>query len=252
MKHDKELQSPIEQERINNLISIIPKGYSTLLDIGARDGYISNLLSPFFRKVTALDLEKPRLAEENIITVKGDVTNLEFPDNSFDVTLCTEVLEHIPPELLSNACNEIVRVAKSFVVIGVPYKQDIRYGRTTCSFCRGENPPWGHVNIFDVNKLERLFRSLRLESKSFLGKSGWGKTNLFSALLMDLAGNPWGVYDREQRCLHCGRKVIPLLSENRNVLEKVCSKIAYLLNTLQTFFTPSCPTWVHIVFKKPQ
>lgn len=28
-------QKPTEQERINNLISIIPKGYSTVLDVGA-------------------------------------------------------------------------------------------------------------------------------------------------------------------------------------------------------------------------
>jgi hypothetical protein len=252
MKHDKELESPIEQERINSLISIIPKGYSTLLDIGARDGYISNLVSPFFRKVTALDLEKPRLGKENIIAVKGDVTCLEFEDNSFDVVLCTEVLEHISPKLLNKACSEIIRVAKNFVVIGVPYKQDVRCSRTTCSYCKGKNPPWGHVNSFDQSRLKDLFRPLCLESVYFIGKGGWGRTNLFSALLMDLAGNPWGVYDRGQCCLHCGRKVIPLLSENRNVLEKVCSKIAYLLNSFQAFFIASCPTWVHIVFKKPQ
>jgi hypothetical protein len=78
MEDDKKLLSLLEQERINNLISIIPKEYSTLLDIGARDGYISSLLSPYFKKVTALDLEKPRLAKENIIAVKGDVTHLEF------------------------------------------------------------------------------------------------------------------------------------------------------------------------------
>ena len=250
MEDDKKLLSLLEQERINSLINIIPKGFSTLLDIGARDGYISNLLSPYFKKVTALDLEKPRTAKENIITVKGDVTQMEFPDNSFDVILCTEVLEHISPKLVDKACNEIMRVAKNFVVIGVPYKQDTRYGRTTCYSCKGKNPPWGHVNSFNEDKLKKLFGPLFLESISFVGRGGWGKTNVFSVLLMDLAGNPWGAYDQEQFCLRCGKKLIPFLPDNRNVFQKVCSKVAYLLNNIYVHFTLSGPTWVHMVFKK--
>ncbi len=248
MEYDKELFSLLEQERINNLIEIIPKGYSTLLDIGARDGYISSLLTPYFKGVTALDMEKPCLAKGNIVAVKGNATNLEFPDDSFDVILCTEVLEHISPRLLNKACNEMIRVARNFVVIGVPYKQDLRSGRTTCSYCRRKNPPWGHVNSFDQDKLKELFEPLRLESLSFVGKCAWKKTNAFSTFLMDLAGNPWGTYNQKETCLHCGRKLIQ--RNHRNVLQKVLSRIAYLISNTQAYFTPSGPTWIHMVFKK--
>jgi len=41
----------------------------------------------------------------------GDVLALPFPDGSFDVLICSEVMEHIPNELL--ALSELSRVVKS-------------------------------------------------------------------------------------------------------------------------------------------
>jgi hypothetical protein len=228
----------------------MPRGLSTLLDVGARNGYISSLLTSYFKTVTALDLEKPDLNNENIFCFRGDVTQLEFPDDSFDVTLCCEVLEHIPPKLLSKACEEIIRVSRHFIVIGVPYKQDLRCGRTTCLSCKRKNPPWGHVNSFNEDKVKKLFRLLSLESVSFVGKGGWGKTNVMSVLLMDIAGNPWGTYDQEEICLRCGRKLLP--AANRNLFQKICSKLAFLLNRMQAYFYPPEPIWMHMVFKKVQ
>ena len=37
--------------------------------------------------------------------MRGDVTQLEFPNDSFDVVFCTEVLEHVAA--LQKACFEI-------------------------------------------------------------------------------------------------------------------------------------------------
>ena len=62
-----------------------------------------------------------------------DVTQLTFEDMSFDALMSLEVLEHVPA--VERACKEIARVARHEVVIGVPYKQDTRLGRTKCSNC---------------------------------------------------------------------------------------------------------------------
>jgi ubiquinone/menaquinone biosynthesis C-methylase UbiE len=121
-----------EQSRTADILANVPKGYSTVLDIGARDGYISNLLTRDFDAVTALDLEEPQVSNEKVVAVKGNITKLDFPDNAFDVVVCTEVLEHIPAHLLEQACKETSRVAKYAVLVGVPYKQDRRVGATHC------------------------------------------------------------------------------------------------------------------------
>ena len=135
-----------EQERIRNLIDLIPKGDASLLDAGARDGRLSVLLADHFESVTALDQKNPAVCHRKVISVQGDITSLKFPDNSFDSVMCTEVLEHIPERSLERACSELRRVAKKHLLIGVPYRQDLRVARTTCYLCGKKNPPWGHVN----------------------------------------------------------------------------------------------------------
>ncbi len=240
-------ESAREKERINNLMNLMPHGYSNILEIGARDGYITRLLSEYFEEVTALDLQKPNIDISNVITVKGDVTNLEFPDNYFDVVLCAEVLEHIPTKLLKKACDEITRVAKYDIVIGVPYKQDIRNGRTTCIKCGGVNPPWGHVNIFDEQKLKELFCDVKFVSKNLVGKEK-DKTNIISAFLMNLAGNPWGTYNQEETCIYCDSKLV--VPAETTLFQKIFAKTAYIIKRVQSIFTTKSPIWIHAIFRK--
>jgi len=240
-------ESAREKERINNLMNQIPHGYSNILEIGARDGYITRLLSDYFEEVTALDLQKPNIDISNVITVKGDVTNLEFPDNYFDVVLCAEVLEHIPTKLLKKACDEIARVAKYAIVIGVPYKQDIRNGRTTCIKCGGVNPPWGHVNIFDEQKLKELFCDVEFVSKNLVGKEK-DKTNIVSAFLMNLAGNPWGTYNQEETCIYCDSKLVA--PAETTLFRQIFAKTAYIIKRIQSIFITKSPIWIHATFRK--
>jgi 2-polyprenyl-3-methyl-5-hydroxy-6-metoxy-1,4-benzoquinol methylase len=68
--------SQSEQNRVGDLISLLPTGGKSVLDIGARDGYISRLLAAHYLKVTALDLEQPVISHERIECVKGDITKL--------------------------------------------------------------------------------------------------------------------------------------------------------------------------------
>ena len=76
-------------------MQLVPSGYSTVLDAGARDGYYSKLLVNKFAHVTALDLHKPSIVHDRVHCLEGDITSLNFADRSFDVVLCSEVLEHV-------------------------------------------------------------------------------------------------------------------------------------------------------------
>lgn len=238
---------PEEKERIADLLKIVPKQRQTILDIGARDGYITELLTKYFKSVTALDLIKPTFTIPNVEVVKGDVTCLDYPYNEFDVVFCAEVLEHIPQHLLTVACDEITRVARHEVVIGVPFNQDTRAGKTTCHHCGCVNPPWGHINSFTEAKLKGLFSSLECITTSYSG-NGTEKTNAISAQLMNIAGNPWGTYEQEEPCIQCGEKL--LVPDANSVLQRVCSKTAVLLNKVQLCFVHPSPLWVHMVFRK--
>ncbi len=239
-------ESQAEQERIHQLFGLVRAG-GVALDIGARDGYISIMLADYFSKVTALDLEKPIINHPSIECIKGNVCSLPFPDSMFDLVLCTEVLEHIPTGLLLQACNEITRVAKRDVIIGVPYKQDTRLGRTTCYTCGGENPPWGHVNTFDEEKINIIFQDLNTKQISFVGTT-YSRTNFLSAFLMNFSGNPYGTYSQEESCIHCNSKLKP--PPERKLIQKIATRIAVTLNHTQSKFIMPQPNWVHVLLSK--
>lgn len=236
-----------ERERVADLMGLLPSNIETALDVGARDGFISKLLAERFSSVTSLDLEKPSVDHERIHCVRGDVTALDFHDASFDLILCTEVLEHIPTKMLGKACNELSRVSNRYVLIGVPYKQDIRVGRTTCRACGKKNPPWGHVNSFDESRLRRLFPAYEVANKSFAGTADTG-TNFLSCLLMDMAGNPYGTYSQHEPCVYCGAALKS--PPERNLLGKVLTRAAFYARYAQTPLLKRHPNWIHVLLEK--
>jgi len=240
---------PSEQSRIGDLLNLLPDEGGSALDVGARDGYISALLTRSFQTVTALDLIKPDIKHDQIRCVGGDVTALEFPDDSFDLVLCTEVLEHLPRDRVRKACSELSRVTKSYLLVGVPYKQDIRVGRTTCSRCRKINPPWGHINAFDEDRLRLLFPDLVEKKSSYVGEND-ASTNSISAFLLDVAGNPYGTYADGEVCGHCGAKLET--PPPRNLVQKIITKCAYYLdNVNKALCVPQVhANWIHILFLK--
>jgi SAM-dependent methyltransferase len=235
--------SPQEILRETSLMGLAGSG-ERALDIGVRDGYYSSLLLRRYRHVTALDLERPNVPGcEN---VAGDVRHLQFADRSFDLVFCAEVLEHVPgPE---GAAREIARVSCGRVLIGVPYKQDIRVGRVTCQECGRAAPPWGHINRFDEGRLQRMFPEMRLERIEFVGPRHASVTSAVAAWLMDRAGNPWGTYDQQERC-ECGTKYQPLAV--RDLKSKALAALAHRMNKAQSAFARPHATWVHALFIRP-
>lgn len=239
--------SASEKARVSDLMSLLPEGGCSVLDIGARDGFISRLLADHFSMVTALDLEQPSIEHERIQCVKGDITALTFANASFNLVFCAEVLEHIPTHLLKTACRELARVSKEYVLIGVPYKQDIRVGRSTCGSCGKVNPPWGHVNTFDENSVSELFPEFTVARQSFVGETD-EQTNMLSCALMDLAGNPYGTYSQEEPCIHCGANLTG--PPERKLWQKVLTKTAFMGMSAQKLFLKPHPNWTHVLLRK--
>lgn len=92
-----------------------------LLDAGSGTGWFSRRAVELGARVTSLDVGEKILNEVkkkcDTIRVVGDVTNLKFPDRSFDCIVSTEVIEHTPDP--AKAIKEMSRVIKKGGVLAL-------------------------------------------------------------------------------------------------------------------------------------
>ncbi|MBN2284751.1 MAG: class I SAM-dependent methyltransferase [Deltaproteobacteria bacterium] len=91
------------------------------------------------------------------VVMQSDITKLPFPDESFDIVICSEVLEHIPEH--EKAVREIIRVLKpgKSLVVTVP-----RYFPERICWALSEDyhtEKGGHVRIYRKKELINLLES---------------------------------------------------------------------------------------------
>ena len=239
--------SQAEQARTRDLLRLTPASGAVALDVGARDGHFSRLLAERFGRVIALDLSRPDIDHPRVECVAGNACDLALEDDSVDFVFCAEVLEHVPTPMLARACGELERVCRGTLLIGVPYRQDLRVGRTTCGTCQRTNPPWGHVNRFDEGTLAALFPRCRVGSVSFVGETSEG-TNALSAWLMDLAGNPYGTYNQEEPCVHCGHRLLP--PPPRTLPRKVLTRLGIWARDAGSLGRQPRGNWIHMALHR--
>lgn len=122
-----------------------------VLEVGVGEGEVTGRLAQRWPEATfcGLDLPDDELASNwtggGFTPLFGDIGRLPFPDDTFDLVLAIEVLEHVPyPEL---ALAEIERVARRDVVVSVPREPiwcaaNLARGKYVRAF--GNTP--GHIN----------------------------------------------------------------------------------------------------------
>lgn len=100
-----------------------------VLDAGCGEGYGSYLLAGAAAKVTGIDVSqeaighaKEKYVRQNLEYQVMDAINMDFMDDSFDVIVCFQVIEHLNNTL--KFLTEIKRVLKKngYAIIGTPNK----------------------------------------------------------------------------------------------------------------------------------
>ncbi|MCX5641693.1 MAG: class I SAM-dependent methyltransferase [Candidatus Omnitrophica bacterium] len=148
----------------NRLDSIVDKFPSHInlkvLDAGCGEGHlierlkIKNKSTYYGIDITGIALQKAKAkAPEAILTI-GDISNLPFESEFFDVVICTEVLEHIPN--YEKAIGEMKRVLKKKGTLIITFPNEILW--TISRFLLGRHPVRvpDHVNFFTFTRIARL------------------------------------------------------------------------------------------------
>lgn len=101
-----------------------------LLDAGCSDGEFFFRMDEQYRFAVGLDHNpealqtlKERLPQESVQVMQGDICNLSFSDDTFDVVCCLETLEHVYD--MPKAVQELHRVLKKGgkIIITVPIER---------------------------------------------------------------------------------------------------------------------------------
>ena len=120
--------SDIEFSLLMKLMSPLSKG--SLLDVGCGTGHFSRLFAQTGFGVTGIDPDSKALSfaeslDSQVRYVKGDVTELPFPDKAFDVCCAVTSLCFVSEPV--RALEEMWRVSRRGVILGLLNRHSLLY-----------------------------------------------------------------------------------------------------------------------------
>jgi SAM-dependent methyltransferase len=140
----------------------------SVLEVGCGSAGIAQYLK---RRVTGLEPGFRGPTSEWLNPVTGDLLDLPFPPEHFDIVLCVDIIERLPPPSRKRALAELVRVAKEKVILSCPCDLFATEGERSLAEVFRETslgvPPWlaDHVGpgLPDVGDMIELIMATGLE-----------------------------------------------------------------------------------------
>ncbi|MCP5023112.1 MAG: class I SAM-dependent methyltransferase [bacterium] len=131
-----------------------------VLDAGAGDGSLVRSIRAAGATVLGVDL-----APKSDDIEEGDLTELRFKDGEFDTVYCSEVIEHVSPEMTQTILGELVRVLSTggHLVLTTPFREDLESSLVTCPGCELSFHRWGHQQTFCEEDFAELAKRLGLQ-----------------------------------------------------------------------------------------
>ena len=165
----------LDANRVVVILESVPQEVRTILDVGIGGGYIyRELKNDKNLKCYGMDIsaELVKRARDKSICI-GDVKSIPFKENSFDLVLAADLLEHVDEESFKDSISELVRVTKKYILINSPYKGTVSWAVTFCNRCKKDFNIYGHTRSVDMKLIRDSFPGNRFEvlhTKTFGGK----------------------------------------------------------------------------------
>lgn len=165
------LSDPSNQRRVNEVAKLVPADVRTLIDVGCGNGAFGHQLMKQRPDIviTGVDRSKSALAHVEFEKLQASIDAIPVQDRSFDCATCLQVIEHLPVDVYTRAISELRRIARTYIIIGVPYDEDIEANSTTCPSCRTRFNVDLHLSRFDEERMRTLLPGFRLIRSIFPG-----------------------------------------------------------------------------------
>jgi SAM-dependent methyltransferase len=140
-------------------VDMIPTDCESLVDVGCGNGAFIALAEQARTGVRMVGVEPSGVALDHrwcaAPVVRGFISNLPFPDRSFDLVASMAVLEHVPRQDVGKAVAELIRISRRYILLDLPYRE-LRT-RIRCDECGCGFDPQLHLRSYDPSDIQQLF-----------------------------------------------------------------------------------------------
>jgi SAM-dependent methyltransferase len=230
----------LSELKYNELLKLIPADTTEILDIGCGDGRVTNRLGEKWR-VCGVDFSPVALEGVQTEKICASCDALPVEDNSFDMVLSSEMLEHLDDTVLRKTVNEFKRVAKRYILVSVPSRETLLRRLVKCPKCKKTFHAHGHVQSFSEADLGALFGPEFTPLKEFIGGPPTREGNAWLVRIKHNLADYWFDPGAWRQCPHCGNETFP---KQRNSL------LSKTLNLADRFLSPSRPYWLYMLLER--
>lgn len=191
------------KEKIRILLKIMPPDVKTIVDLGCGDGTITNILGGKY-EVLGVDISQEALKHVQTKTLCASAEHTGLPDKCADLVLSSEVLEHLSEPNLTLSINEIMRLARKYVIITCPFSEKLRRRFTKCGSCGTEHHIYWHVNTFGPFDIQKRFPGYAIRHLALCGPLEQPTFDILSYAKNKLASSWFGYEGCTPQCTKCG------------------------------------------------
>jgi hypothetical protein len=135
-----------------SLRAILPVEAESIVDVGCGHGWVSQRIPPFHR-VVCVDTSMEIMRDVVRPKVCGSILDLPLGEGSVDMTMATDVIEHLTPEERRQAAAELDRVTRDYVYLQTPHNEALEISTIRCRSCAHEWHLNFHKDCFTAEKL---------------------------------------------------------------------------------------------------
>ena len=242
---------PQDKPRVETILRLWPGGVDSLLDVGAGDGRITNVIAGRAHLAVAQDISSGGLRRVAVsaLPVQGTSDRLPYRNGAFDLVMCAEVIEHLPDEVLRRTVAEAARVSRRYILVTTPFEERLENGLIQCDRCKTWFHGSLHCQSFSRARMEALFGGAGLRVAAYassgaqLYRSVW-----LGKVTRALTGYYGGFWHPQLRCPVCGNAAVDKRSARGHPLRMLLGGLDLLIGRLR----PSTPHNHVVLFEKDE